>query len=304
MYGDGRLSYRRSKLIIIMLYAFKTWLEQWEYGEGTVRSRYTNCERIEAELGINLDDEFQVDEMCRLLELFKYSNNDFEQGVPPRHGMHIDGNVYNGTATLRSALNLYYSFKMHPEINPRTRMAECHANCGASNTLDGHSVCERAAQILNIDFAKLIAATALWAPVSEHNARNGGPDKRCRRAQTTRGEKVGDVVDGIRLDDNTAPNSQMKRVMKKHYGITPVNYTTCHIWDKTCYDERYHTCFANLVLIPSDIYVLSDFNNHVQKVLQYRAFEIFGWYPEEQEEPKKPDNYPTEWFSPNSEQKH
>lgn len=281
-----------------MLYAFKTWLERKGYGAGTITSRCSNCERVESELGINLDDEFKVDEMRRLLSLFEYSKDDARRGLNPRHGMYIDGNVYNGTATLRSALNLYYQFKMQPEINPKTRMVAPHANHRVHKTLDGHSVCERAAQILNIDFARLIAATALWAPASEHEALNGGAAKKCRRAQTTKGERPKEVIDGIYLDNNTIPNSQMKRVLKKHYGISPVqNYETCHVWPMTCYDVRYHTCFANLVLLPREIAALSDHSERIRKVLQYRAFEVFGWYPEEEAEPVKPDNYPTEWLT-------
>lgn len=35
-------------------------------------------------------------------------------------------------------------------------------------------------------------------------------------------------------------------------------------------------------------------------VLQYRALELFGWHPEDKAEPRKPENYPTDWFDPNA----
>lgn len=279
-----------------MLYAFKTWLEKRGYGDGTIKSRYSNCERIESELGINLDDEFKADEMQRLLGLFEYSRDDVRRGLNPRHGMYIDGDAYNGTATLRSALNLYYQFKKHPEINSQIQMAAPHANRGVRNTLDGHVEAETAAKKLDVDIAKLVALTAIWAPLAEHIACNrGAKDPNVRRSRP--GEVRGLAENGIRYDDNTYPNRQMKAAMQRHYNTIVENYETCHVWPMTCYDTRYHTCFANLVLLPREIAAFSDHSERIQKVLQYRAFEIFEWYPEEETKPEKPDNYPTEWLS-------
>lgn len=287
-----------------MLDEFRIWLEKT--GRNSVSSRITECRRVERDLKVDLDREYQKDQMKHLISLFEYSRDDMNAGLEPRHGMKIKGDLCNNTATYKNALKLYLEYKKGTKCDSLqicNHTAKTIRRRVDVKELDGHVVCEHAAKKLNIDFAKLIAAIAIWAPKEEHEALNGGPARKCRRAQTSKGEKAKTKdIAGIYLDDNTIPNILMKRALKNHYGISPVNYTTCHIWDKTCYDERYHTCYANLVLIPSDIYALSDFNDHVQKVLQYHAYEIFGWYPEGKEEPKKPDNYPTEWLSLNSEQ--
>ncbi|HWQ55093.1 MAG TPA: hypothetical protein VN442_15505 [Bryobacteraceae bacterium] len=42
------------------------------------------------------------------------------------------------------------------------------------------------------------------------------------------------------------------------------NCAVCHIWPNSCYDERYHTCVANLVLLPSALASLTDFDPQVR----------------------------------------
>lgn len=166
--------------------------------------------------------------------------------------------------------------------------------------VDGNDLVAMAAVAQNMDFAALVAMSSIWAPVEEHiNCGRGAkhPDTRRMKPSEERGfchEK------GLRLDSNSYPNAQMKAVLKKAYGIelTPGSFETCHVWPETCYDARYHTCFANLVMLPRSIAALSDHNERVQKVLQYRAYELFEWHPEAEPAPQKPENYPKQWFEP------
>ena len=55
---------------------------------------------------------------------------------------------------------------------------------------------------------------------------------------------------------------------------------------------------ANLVLLPRALAALTDHSPEVQQVLQFRSFELYGWYPAGQEQPTKPAHYPTEWREP------
>jgi hypothetical protein len=66
----------------------------------------------------------------------------------------------------------------------------------------------------------------------------------------------------------------------------------CHVWPETCYDVRYHTSLANLVLLPAPLAGLSDHHKAVAECLRYRSYELFGWYPEEVSAPVKPLGYP------------
>lgn len=97
------------------------------------------------------------------------------------------------------------------------------------------------------------------------------------------------IENGIILDDNTYANLAIKKaVLKdlKKYGIHGNNtkvfkdFWACHIWDKTCYNERYYTSVANLVLLPKSIAGLTDHCNAVKKLLQYEAWRRFGFKPE------------------------
>ena len=137
-------------------------------------------------------------------------------------------------------------------------------------TLTGEEIQTAAAETLHIDFASLIALSAIWAPVEEHVAAHDGqgnfariPNCRRKRHFEPRGE-----VDGIIYDDNSRPNSQMKSMARKYYGVSLQDFTVCHVWPDTCYDVRYHTCYANLVCIPAAIHSLTDYDGeHIGWVL-------------------------------------
>jgi hypothetical protein len=77
-----------------------------------------------------------------------------------------------------------------------------------------------------------------------------------------------------------------------------VGFECCHVWPKTCDDARYHTVIANLVLIPAALASLTDYDGGVQAALQYRAFELYNWHPDENPAPVRPVRYPDNWRKP------
>lgn len=94
------------------------------YDEGTCRSRVSNCLRIESFEG-SLDEAFERDGMRTLLERLRYSTADARVGAPARHRIPIDGDVRNGTATLRNAANLYLDFRNGVKRGRRSVSAGC-----------------------------------------------------------------------------------------------------------------------------------------------------------------------------------
>jgi len=153
----------------------------------------------------------------------------------------------------------------------------------------------------NINFSLLVADTGLWANPEFHHrlVRDAGSAAmfpKVRRARIGRGEKRGQVVDGVRFDDNSWANLAIKRATG--LGKCAQGFGACHIWPLTCYDERYHTAIANIVLLPRALAGLSDHAIEIQTALQYRAFELYKWYPEEMTRPVKPEFYPSKWREP------
>lgn len=147
----------------------------------------------------------------------------------------------------------------------------------------------------NIHLSILVAETAIWANPNMNEGTAWFPNT--RRYRAGQGEKRGQIVDGVKLDDNTYANQAIKRAV----GIPNnclVGFESCHIWPNTCYDPQYHTTIANLVLIPRAIAGLSDHDPEVQAVLQYRSYELYGWYPKGQQCPSKPAFYPRTWREP------
>ena len=83
--------------------SFKAWLGiERELSAGTVGSRISNCKRVERYEG-NLDNHYDADGLTGLIECLNPKN--------PAHKVPINGNVYNGTATLKSAVSLYRDFR-------------------------------------------------------------------------------------------------------------------------------------------------------------------------------------------------
>jgi hypothetical protein len=174
-------------------------------------------------------------------------------------------------------------------------------NFARGEKIDAIELLRQAAQKHNIRLEVLVAATALWANPEVHRrllAKGSAayfPDRRRYRAGQgeTRGQRLGSLT----LDDNSYAN----RAIKLAVGIDRHNligFEAAHIWPRTCYDERCHTAIANLVLLPRALAGLTDHHPEVQRALQYRAFVLYGWYPEGALEPTRPDPYPSTWLTP------
>lgn len=153
----------------------------------------------------------------------------------------------------------------------------------------------------NIHLSILVAETGLWAHPDFHTSlleKTGSAAlfPNVRRVRVAQGETRGQVVNGVRLDDNTYANVTIKRALG--LGKSAIGFEACHIWPLSCYDERYHTAVANLVLLPRALAGLSDHDSEIQRALQYRALELYDWWPSEMPTPIKPNYYPDNWLLP------
>ena len=95
---------------------FKTWLSNsyrtannGKLSERPQSDAISRCRRVENAEG-DLDVSFEQNRLDELLNRLQYTRKDEELGADPRHNIIIDGNVYNGTASLRNAIKLYQKF--------------------------------------------------------------------------------------------------------------------------------------------------------------------------------------------------
>jgi len=158
------------------------------------------------------------------------------------------------------------------------------------------------AQRREIHLSLLVADTSMWVSPDYYrrlleDTGSGALFPLVRRARIGQAEVRGQFAGDVRLDDNSYANVAIKRALGLTKG-TAVGFEACHIWPLTCYDERYHTLVANLVLLPRALAGLSDHDVEIQKALQFRAYELYGWWPQEQARPEKPQFYPSEWREP------
>ena len=89
---------------------FRVWLCHVKaLKESTASSRISNCVNVEKYVG-DLDGLFKQDQLYELLGKLSYSKEDQRQNRLAHHAIPIDGDIYTGTATLRSAIRLYKEF--------------------------------------------------------------------------------------------------------------------------------------------------------------------------------------------------
>jgi len=90
--------------------SFKKWMEFNGKPKNTIQNRISNCKNVENYEG-NLDEHFMKNYGLSLMEKLSYSMSDERNKSPAKHKIPIDGNIRNGSATLKQAVNLYFSFK-------------------------------------------------------------------------------------------------------------------------------------------------------------------------------------------------
>ena len=161
---------------------------------------------------------------------------------------------------------------------------------------DAGEMLREAAERHSVDLAILVAETGLWADPELHRlliAENGTGAffPRHRRIR----EKTGDLPSTGEIADEGA---YAKHAIMQAIGIPrgyQKGFDACHIWPLTCYDARYHTAPANLVLLPSALHGLADNTPTIRRVLQFRSYELYDWHPIDEPAPTKPHGYPTCW---------
>ena len=153
---------------------------------------------------------------------------------------------------------------------------------------------------------RIVARTAIWATKDDYDAYPDGV-----RYPGTRRRKVGDTKESntietdpltmgeveVTLDSNNKPKYMMRSMLRYRYGLETEEYHTCHIWPGSCYDIHCHTNYANLVLIPSAIASLSDFDENIMKALQSHAYKLFRWFPYSENKPKRVDDKSLPWLN-------
>jgi hypothetical protein len=162
---------------------------------------------------------------------------------------------------------------------------------------DGLVLLKNAEAETTTDLPALVAAASVWANPKVHELlmANDGLGlwyPAMRRYRKGANERKGGKLHGVTLDDNTYANFALKNSLP--FGARAYrNYSVCHIWPESCYDDRCYTCIANLVLVPSPLMSITDFHPVIQSALKYRSWELYAWCPPRANPPIRPDGYPT-----------
>ncbi|SDM77663.1 hypothetical protein [Acetanaerobacterium elongatum] len=91
----------------LTFYEYLTSIKGMKYS--TAQSRVSNCKRVEKYEG-DLEEHYYKDKCKLLLSKLEYSMEDQVNNRHAAHKIPIDGNTFNGTATLKQAVNLYINY--------------------------------------------------------------------------------------------------------------------------------------------------------------------------------------------------
>ena len=115
---------------------FKEWLRNVyvsksgkHFDERTIDSRIANCKTVENHEG-DLDKHQSDDCMSSLLSRLNYPTADQRQNLPMRHRIPIDGDRRKGSATLKTAVNLYKHFCAAQQSGERRCLAPAPSPTG------------------------------------------------------------------------------------------------------------------------------------------------------------------------------
>lgn len=95
---------------------FEQWLIAQQYEQNVIRSQLSRVESIRRAYP-DLDAQFERDALASLRAELSYSRDDERNQLSNPSRLVIDGSIYNGLASYRSALNLYLRYKQEA-INP------------------------------------------------------------------------------------------------------------------------------------------------------------------------------------------
>ena len=89
---------------------FESWMRRTKiFNERTIKSRISNVKNIDRFYG-PLTEQWKKDNFNQLLSELEYTKTDKASGRPNPSLIPIDGDIYDGLATYKSALNLYRKF--------------------------------------------------------------------------------------------------------------------------------------------------------------------------------------------------
>ena len=91
---------------------YRLWMEK-NKSYHTARTYTARCMRVEAEMKIDLDEQFLKDGGKTLMMLLKYSREEERKGIKPKCGISFEGasNIYGGMNALRAAVKKYFEYK-------------------------------------------------------------------------------------------------------------------------------------------------------------------------------------------------
>ena len=90
--------------------AFQVWLKSTKMIPRAQSDAKSRCARVERDLGVILDEEYEKDGGRSLVALLSYTAEDKRNNRPAPEGLMFNGDIKDGMASLKSAVKTYFLF--------------------------------------------------------------------------------------------------------------------------------------------------------------------------------------------------
>lgn len=91
---------------------FRQWLRREGYAAKVVSSRLSNCRRVARAEQVDLDQEFEKDQLSNLISHLTYTADDAARGKDNPTNIEINGSLVKGLGSCKRAIKLYGRFCM------------------------------------------------------------------------------------------------------------------------------------------------------------------------------------------------
>lgn len=90
---------------------FRLWMQK-NKNYHTARTYTARCIRVENEMQIDLNKEYEIDQGEDLMQRLKYTRKEAREGILPKCGIsfEVDVDVYTGMHSLRASVKKYFEY--------------------------------------------------------------------------------------------------------------------------------------------------------------------------------------------------
>ncbi len=245
---------------------YSKWLQSYITNEAII-NYVKRCQRVENNLNINLDDEFEKDNGISLLEKLTYTMDDQINNRPLKCNIHFnsDSDLRNGMNSLKTAVNKYFEFCNINDIKYTTPQDN-------NTVIDSYQEFLSHFNIKKEDFFEWGISATIFSPTSKVSLEWDLLKERILNNKTVYIRGYGRDAHGTQLykdlykkifnnynvekdlTNNAEPHKIIQRLTGFRRNSNIYNYQVSHIWGRTknifMFEAPWNICYTPKIIDP------------------------------------------------------